>query len=108
MTGTTEDVRRADAISDREQLATRIERGLGRDGYYFANLSEPDGQQLIDLQWAAMTAGRKLGRRTTTFASELGKRHPGAITVVVSFTAPATPTPGLLAWARYDDQPLSA
>lgn len=83
---TTEQHRTEDAIADRETLAGRIADQLRRQGYYLAQLSAHEGQALIDLQWAALLAGRRLGHKTRTYASKVGKRAPGMITVIVAPT----------------------
>jgi len=76
--------RQDDAITEREGLADRIADQLRRQGYYLAHLSSHEGQALIDLQWAALVAGRTLGHKTRTYASKVGKRIPGMITVIVA------------------------
>jgi hypothetical protein len=82
----TEQHKTGDAIADRDYLAGRIVEQLRRQGYYLVHLSAHEGQALIDLQWAALVAGRTLGHKTRTYSSKVGKRIPGMITVVVAPT----------------------
>jgi hypothetical protein len=73
-----------DPIAERECLAGRIVEQVRRQGFYLADLDAQERQALIDLRWAALLAGRALGRRTTTHASAVGRRIPGKISVVVA------------------------
>jgi hypothetical protein len=80
-----------DCISERECLAGRVTDQLRRQGYYVTHIASGACQTLIDIQWAALLAGRALGRRTRTYASAVGKRRPDDITVVVALVQRAAP-----------------
>lgn len=76
--------RNADLIEARDRLVRRIADAVASQGYYLAHLEAPAGQVLTDLRWAAQLAGRAVGRRTRTYASTIGKRVPGKVTVIVA------------------------
>ena len=79
-----------DPIAARQALADSIVGELRGRGYFLAHL-DSEGQALIDLEWAALLAGRALGRKTATYVSEVGQRVAGKVTVVVG---PRQPLPG--------------
>ena len=62
----------------------RISEAVSSQGFYLAHVDSPPGQVLTDLRWAAQLAGRALDRRTRTYASAVGRRVPGKITVIVA------------------------
>ena len=78
----TADVLTDDPIAARQALADSIAGELRGRGYFLAHLDR-EGQALIDLEWAALLAGRALGRKTATYVSEVGQRVAGKVTVVV-------------------------
>ena len=78
-----------DRISARECLAGRVADKLRRQGFYLTHVVSGRCQTVIDVQWAALLAGRVLGRRTRTYASAAGKRVPDQITVVVTLVQDA-------------------
>jgi hypothetical protein len=71
------------AISARQTLAEAIADDLKRQGYHVAQV-EGDRQELIDLEWAALTAGRILGRKTVTYGTDAAGRIAGRVTVVLA------------------------
>lgn len=74
----------ADLITTRERLVGRITEAVAKQGYYLAHIDSPASQVLTDLRWAAQLAGRAIGRHTRTYASAVGRRIPGKITVIVA------------------------
>lgn len=74
----------ADLLDTRECLARRITDALVTQGYYLAHVDWPASQVLTDMRWAAQLAGRAIDRRTRTYASRVGRRIPGKITVIVA------------------------
>lgn len=79
-----------DRISERECLAEQVTDQLRRQGFYLTRVGTGRCQTVIDVQWAALLAGRALGRRTRTYASAVGKRVPDQITVVVALVQNAS------------------
>jgi hypothetical protein len=74
----------SDFIGARDCLVDRIVADLRGRGYFLAQLDSRAGQAIIDIRWAAQLAGRLVGRRTRTYASAVGKRLPGMVTVIVA------------------------
>ena len=70
-------------ITARQALAEAIADDLQRQGYYVAHV-EGERQELIDLEWAALTAGRILGRKTVTYGVDPDRRIAGRVTVVLA------------------------
>jgi hypothetical protein len=75
-----------DAIRTRECLIGQIVAQIRRQGFFLAHLDPMPFQYLIDLRWAAQAAGRTMERQVRTFASAVGARLPGKITVVIAPT----------------------
>jgi hypothetical protein len=73
-----------DLIGERDGLVGRIVDQLRSRGYYLAHIDSYTGQPLTDVRWAAQLAGRRIGRRTRTYASAVGTRLPGMVTVIVA------------------------
>ena len=79
-----------DVLAERERLVHVIVEQVQRQGYYVAHVCPQPTQAIIDLRWAAQAAGSILGRHTCTYASAIGRRRPGMITVVVAPTESRT------------------
>jgi hypothetical protein len=77
------DVLQLNPISARQTLADAIADNLQRQGYHVAQV-EGDRQGLIDLEWAALAAGRLLGRKTVTYGTDPAGRIAGRVTVVLA------------------------
>lgn len=89
-------------IAARQALAGTIAEQLQRQGYYLAHL-DSEGQELIDLEWAALVAGRALGRKLATCVGSVGKREPGRVTVVVGPREPSAQRTSSDHLGRLDD-----
>jgi len=83
MSSGNDDVLRLDPITVRQALAEAIADDLQRQGYHVAHV-EGESQELIDLEWAALTAGRLLGRKTVTYGTSADRRIAGRVTVVLA------------------------
>jgi hypothetical protein len=81
-----------DVLTARETLVDLITDEIQRVGYFTADVDPAPHQVLIDVRWAAQIAGRRLGRPTRTFASAIGKRHSGKVTVIVAPVEGSDPT----------------
>ena len=76
--------RGADLNAARECLIERMVEQLRGRGYFLAHIDAHAGQLLADVRWAAQLAGQVVGRPTRTYASRVGNRLPGVISVVVA------------------------
>jgi hypothetical protein len=82
-----------------DQLIPAIAGQLESTGEYRATFASTDAQRLVDLRWAALGAGRLIGRRVRVVVHR-GAIAPGGTPVTVRLTCastrgPATgPTPG--------------
>jgi len=74
-----------DAITARECLADTIIDRLRSEGFFMIDLAP--GQDLIDLRWAALVAGRHVGCHLEAFVSDVGRSVPGKVTVLVAPSA---------------------
>jgi|tagenome__1003787_1003787.scaffolds.fasta_scaffold20990094_1 hypothetical protein len=71
-----------DALSSRDCLVASFAKQVQREGYYLTWIKPLSPQQLIDLQWAAQMAGRRLGSKTHSLIC--GRSEPeGRLKVVV-------------------------
>lgn len=77
------DVLHLNPISARQTLAEAIADALQQQGYYVAQVDDEE-QGLIDLEWAALAAGRILGRKTVTYGTAANRRIAGRVTVVLA------------------------
>jgi hypothetical protein len=65
-------------------LVAEIARTLQQAGFYHVTLDAWPSQRLVDLRWAALSAGRLLGRRVRVVSSRAVNADEGPITVRVT------------------------
>ena len=81
-------------MKDRQQrhpqwdLTLEIASGLWYDGDYSFVVSPENQQELVDVHWAALQAGRLLGVRSKVRVRGPATSQDPAITVTVTFTDP--------------------
>jgi len=68
-------------------LARDVAAHLEQDGEYRAVLDSGSLQQLVDLRWAALRAGRALGRRVKVMTTQPVDSDSAPISVQVRFAA---------------------
>lgn len=66
-------------------LVPVIVRDLQENGEYVVVLDPRDAQRLVDVRWAALGAGRALGRSVKVVASRAIEARHAPITVLVTF-----------------------
>lgn len=100
-----------DALTSRDRLVVQIVDQVARQGYFMAHVPAQPAQGVIDLRWAAQSAGRALGRRMQTCTRELESQHVGLVTVIampVDATASTIDRLGSLHANLLQRAPLSA
>jgi hypothetical protein len=75
-----------------DALVPDIARQLEDSGEYRATFVPTDPQRLVDLRWAALGAGRLLGRRVHVAVTRAGI-EPGTSPITVRMTCAPSPRP---------------
>lgn len=81
----------ADAHVLAEDLVPDIVQGLRQHGAYRTTLDPRQPQRLVDVRWAALGAGRQLGRGVQVVMSRAVETREAPITVLVTFVAGPRP-----------------
>ena len=73
-------------------LAGTIARQLELSGEYRTTLDPRDAQRLVDIRWAALGLGRRLGRRLRVIASRAVETREAPVTVLVTYAETGRPS----------------